>query len=148
MIFLCFSLCSVFVWSHPHFTRGITFCSFWGCPTLEFWPFPQEHKPTSSILLLPEAKGVRKGCKWGKRKHSFQSLPGSVGVTLQPKRDLLGHRGDALPPRLMTELINSPNTMPFWAIDTVSFEIFKTTKYGIFFCFLKSKTSFLFYWVP
>lgn len=62
-------------------------------------------------------------------------------VSLQrerPKRDLSGHRGDALLPRLMTELINSPNTMPFWAIDAVYFEIFKTKKYD-FFAFLSPK---------
>lgn len=58
--------------------------------------------------------------------------PAVSGVTLQPKCDLSGRRGDALPPRLMTDLINSPNTMPFWAIDAVSFEIFKNTKYDFF----------------
>lgn len=76
---------------------------------------------------LAETNGVRKGCKWRKRKHSFQSQAVS-GVTLQPKCDLLGHWGDTSPPRLVTELIKSPNTMPFWAIDAVSFEIFKCTK--------------------
>lgn len=69
-------------------------------------------------------------------------------MTLQPKRDLSAHRGDALPPRLMTEsLINSPNTgdsgqliqFPLKFSKTQTFLLFKVQ--NIFLILLGSLTK-------